>query len=148
MCHTPGSAPAARTWIRTSPLPGTGRPMSWSRSTPASPYLSCAMAFTSCLLFGSVGIVEDVVERHREHTGDPEGHLQRWRIPAQLDRDDGLPGHADAFREIGLGHLAVGEPQRPDGVGDLGRLHHCGKLFRYAMILVTAPRTAERKKHR
>ena len=59
-----------------------------------------------------VRVLEDVVERDAEHVGDLEGHLQRRRIPALLDGDDGLPGDADALGQFGLGHLAVLEPQR------------------------------------
>ncbi len=36
----------------------------------------------------------------------------------------GLVGHADAMGEIGRGHLAGGEPQGPDVVGDLGGFTH------------------------
>src|SRR5258708_4991193 len=92
--------------------------------------------------------MEDVIERHLEHAGEQERHLKRRRVPALLDGDDGLPGHADALGELGLRHLAGREPQGPDGVRDPCRLHHCGRPFRYAMTLVTEPRIAERKKHR
>ena len=55
---------------------------------------------------------------------DLEGHLQRGRVPPLLDGDDGLPGHPDAVGQLRLRHLAVGEAQRPDRVGDPGRLAH------------------------
>ena len=74
----------------------------------------------------SVRVVEDVVERYAEHAGDLEGHLQRGRVAALLDGDDGLSGHAEAVGQVGLGHLAVREAQGPDAVGDLRRLHHWG----------------------
>src|SRR5215469_7549389 len=76
----------------------------------------------------AVGVREHRVERHPEHPGDLEGHLQGGGITALLDRDDGLPGHPDALRQLRLRHLTVGEPQRAYGVGDPGRLAHDGGL--------------------
>src|SRR4051812_44304322 len=67
-------------------------------------------------------ILEDVVERHAEHSGDLESQLQRRRIPALFDGDDGLPGNADPFGKVGLSHFGVSEPERADPVGDPGRL--------------------------
>ena len=71
-----------------------------------------------------VRVLEDLVERHAEDPGDPEGHLERGRVLALLDGDDRLAGHADSIGQVRLGHLAVGEPERADRVGDAGRLHH------------------------
>ena len=72
----------------------------------------------------TVGVLEHGVERYPEDPGDLEGHLQGGRVAALLDGDDGLAGDADAVGQLGLRHLAVGEPERADRVGDLGRLHH------------------------
>src|SRR6266498_1165096 len=93
-CHTPGSTPAARTWTSTSSSPIEGRSMSRSSSTSAEPYLSWTIAFMS---YSRIRVVEYVVERNAEHVGDPGGHLEGRRVPALLDGDDGLPGHADAL---------------------------------------------------
>ena len=75
----------------------------------------------SCLF---VRVLEDRVERHAEDPGDLERRLERGRVPALLDGDDRLAGHADSIREFRLGHLVVGEPERSDRVGDEGRLYH------------------------
>ena len=88
------------------------------------PFVGCDSHDAALLL--RVGVLEDVVERHPEHPRDLEGHLERGRVAALLDGDDGLAGHPEALRELGLGHLAVGEPQRADVVGDPRGLHHVG----------------------
>ena len=69
-------------------------------------------------------ILEHVIERDVEHPRDLKGHLERRRVAALLDGDDRLPGDAHPVGEIRLRHLAGGEPERPDAVGDPGRLAH------------------------
>jgi hypothetical protein len=75
------------------------------------------------LLIG-VRVLEHVVQRNLEDARDLEGHLEGGRVTALLDGDDGLAGDADAIGQLRLGHLAVGEPQRANGIGDRRRLHH------------------------
>src|SRR5690606_308278 len=91
-----------------------------------------------------VGVLEDLFEGDAEHAGDLEGALQRRRVAALFDGDDGLPGHPDAVGELRLGHLAVGEAQGPDGVGDLGGLAHGQKPRRYRTILTMDEATVAR----
>src|SRR5262245_48699253 len=95
-----------------------------------------------------VGVLEHVVDVDAEHAGDPECQLQGRRVPALLDGDDGLPGHADPVRELGLRHLTIAEAQCADGVRDAGGLHHWGRLRRYTMTLVAEPRIEDSAKHR
>ncbi len=76
------------------------------------------------LLLG-VGVLKDVVERHLEDLRDLKSHFEGRRVPASFDGDDGLACHADPVRQLRLRHLAVREPERPNGVGDLRWLHHC-----------------------
>ena len=59
-----------------------------------------------------------------EDPGDLEGHLERGRVFALLDGDDRLAGYADSIGQVCLRHLAIGEPQRPDRVGDVRWLYH------------------------
>ena len=69
-------------------------------------------------------VLEGLVERHVEHSRDLERHLEGWRVAPLLDGDDGLAGDADAICQVRLCHLSVREPERSNGVGDLGWLHH------------------------
>ena len=73
-------------------------------------------------------VARGAVLEHAEHPGDLEGHLQRGRVAALLDRDDGLAGHPQPVRELRLRHLPVRRTQRADRVGEPGRLalgHGC-----------------------
>ncbi len=70
------------------------------------------------------GVTEDIVEGDPEGAGDLEGHLEGRRVAALLDGDDRLPRDADLLGELGLGHLAVREPQAANLVGDARGLAH------------------------
>src|SRR5690606_17864375 len=67
---------------------------------------------------GLVVVLEDFLERHPEHAGNPERDLERGGVLAELDRVHGLPSHADPIRELLLRHLAMIEAQSPDAVRD------------------------------
>src|SRR3990170_199423 len=84
-----------------------------------------------------VRVLEGLVERHAEDPGDTEGHLERGRVFALLDRDDRLARHPHSIGQLRLGHLAVGEPEGADRVRDERRLHHRWNAPWYAAILVT-----------
>src|SRR5690606_18479923 len=71
-------------------------------------------------LAGAAGPLEDVSDRYAERVGDAEGDLERWRVAALLDGDDGLPRDAGLLGKRRLGHLAGMKAQRPDGIADLG----------------------------
>lgn len=75
------------------------------------------------LLLG-VGVLKDVVEGNLEDLRDLKRHLERWRVPATFDGDDGLTCHADPVCQVRLRHLAVRESENPDGVRDSCRLSH------------------------
>ena len=111
-----GSRSADRTMARTR----TPRPRSCSRTRrPCARYRRGAERSSLPLR-----VLEHLVERHSEHPGDLERHLERRRVAALLDRDHRLPRDADLVGQLGLGHLAVGEPERPDAVGHPRRLDH------------------------
>src|SRR3989304_6883595 len=67
-------------------------------------------------------ILEGFVERNVEGPCDLERHLERWGVAALLDGDDGLPCDPDAVGGLRLRHLAVGEPESSNSVGDPGGL--------------------------
>ncbi|GAA2458987.1 hypothetical protein GCM10009857_24770 [Agromyces soli] len=70
-----------------------------------------------------LGVLEELVDAEAEDTTELEGELEGRRVLALLDRDEGLPGHADPARELGLrqaGALTDG----PDAIGHPGGLHH------------------------
>src|SRR5690606_40937376 len=61
-----------------------------------------------------VRVLERLLQRHPEHAGDPEGHLQGRGVAPLLDGDDRLARDADALGELRLRHLAVAEAQRTE----------------------------------
>ena len=50
---------------------------------------------------------EHLVDREVEEQRDPEGQRQRRQVPAVLDRDHGLPGHAQGRSQFSLGEPSL-----------------------------------------
>src|SRR5690349_5185556 len=90
----------------TSRSPTTGSGISRTTTTSGGPYRSIHAAFISIL------VLKRRFKRHAEHARDPERHLERGRVAALFDGDDGLAGHADLLGQLRLRHLAGMEAQR------------------------------------
>jgi hypothetical protein len=63
-------------------------------------------------------VLENVIELDVERLGDSKRHFKGRGVSAFLDGDHGLTRYADVACESRLAHLALGEPERPNRIGD------------------------------
>src|SRR4051794_23458790 len=54
------------------------------------------------------GVIENLFNAHSEEPGGPEGEWQAGIELARLDGVDGLPGHIERVRQLGLRPIALG----------------------------------------